>query len=162
MVCCYCKHYILQNDLCFMIINDPSATYSLSFVFDITCLHTVQLLTLYTKFKHMYYKNNDAIFPVSFMTLRKMPNKKAMNLKKTWFDLFTTLLISLLSTICNMFRNSLSVHYDGSSNSIGCVTFKPDLPLCAKVNGRDVRSVLSFAAIQNQKIQNKMRTTLIT
>ena len=65
-----------------MIINDPSATYSLSFVFDITCLHTVQLLTLYTKFKHMYYKNNDAIFPVSFMTLRKMPNKKDMNLKK--------------------------------------------------------------------------------
>ena len=139
-----------------MIINDPSATYSLSFVFDITCLHTVQLLTLYTKFKHMYYKNNDAIFPVSFMTLRKMPNKKAMNLKKTWFGFirqFATLLTFKSVHVQQCFYE-LVFHYDGSSNSIGCVTYKTDLPLSAIVSGRNVRSVLSFGAIQ--KVHNKI------
>ena len=40
------------------------------------------IITLDTKFKLCIIKdNNDAIFPVSFMTLRKMPNKKDMNLK---------------------------------------------------------------------------------
>ena len=41
------------------------------------------IITLDTKFKLCIIKdNNDAIFPVSFMTLRKMPNKKKdMNLK---------------------------------------------------------------------------------
>ena len=40
------------------------------------------IITLDTKFKLCIIKdNNDAIFPVSFMTLRKMPNKKRYELK---------------------------------------------------------------------------------
>ena len=47
------------------------------------------IITLDTKFKLCIIKdNNDAIFPVSFMTLRKMPNKKRYELKNCTYNSF--------------------------------------------------------------------------
>ena len=96
----------------------PSATYSLCLLFLIYYMPAHSTITLDTKFKLCIIKdNNDAIFPVSFMTLRKICQiKKRYELKNEW-----------LAILLGRFEYSKDVDRD-RTNFMGLVEYVCVLP----------------------------------